>query len=99
MDNNDTHLTPEGIKKLGELARISLSEEDTVKLKRDISDILEYVAEIEAIDTDDIKLQDPQLRNVMREDQITTGSPCAEDVLAEASHTRDGYVVVKKIFQ
>lgn len=97
MNDDDKHVNPEEIEKLGELARISLSQEQIQNLEGDISEILAYVAEIDEIDTGAVEREKPQLRNVMREDVVTSTASCAEEVLAQAPDVRDGYVVVKKI--
>jgi aspartyl-tRNA(Asn)/glutamyl-tRNA(Gln) amidotransferase subunit C len=89
------------IEKLGDLARIKLSEEEKKGLKTDIESILGYVSEIQKVSSDlerDTTSQKDELINVMREDTEPHESGLyTEKILENAPERKGDYVKVKKI--
>lgn len=85
------------VRKLAELARIRVSDEDLERVKGDLASILDYVAALEELDIDAVEIE-YQNTNVMREDdnEIESGTH-THDLMANAPKTRDGYVEVPKI--
>lgn len=90
-------ITKEDIKKLADLARIEISDQEVDKLTPEIDSILDYVGQIKNAVGDVEKLV-PKLRNVMREDNPTnkTGE-YTEDILNNAPAREGKYIKVKKI--
>jgi aspartyl-tRNA(Asn)/glutamyl-tRNA(Gln) amidotransferase subunit C len=95
MDSNE-------IKKLADLARIDMSEEEMEGIAKDFQSILAYVGQVQEVSgemTDEVKNKDDYFtRNVMREDLATNKSKENTDkILLNAPETEDGFIKVKKI--
>lgn len=85
------------IKKLADLGRIEVKEDELDLLRRDIESILAYVSEIKDV-TGKLRSSDGERENVMRDD----GEPHApglytEKLLSFAPHREGNYILVKKI--
>ena len=88
------------VKKLAELSRIALSEEEMEKMRGEIDSILEYVETIQKVPLPEGVSPSPHLalENVMRED----GEPhepgvYTEKLLSQALRREGDYLKVKKI--
>lgn len=94
-------ISDKDIEKLGNLARIKLSDEEKKGLKIDIESILGYVSEIQEVSSDldrDMSFDKGQLINVMREDEEPHESGLyTEKILNEVPQREGDYVKVKKI--
>ena len=81
----ETILSAEDVRAIADLARLELSEDDVVLYQWQLSEILDYFAKLQELDTSHI---DPTssvlpLTNVMREDRA--GAPLSvDDVVANA---------------
>jgi aspartyl-tRNA(Asn)/glutamyl-tRNA(Gln) amidotransferase subunit C len=85
------------IKALAKLARLEVSDEELVRLEKEIPAILGFVETIQKVATDSAA-HDPSLRNVMREDANPhEGGKYTDDLLAAAPAQRDSHVVVKQV--
>lgn len=85
------------IKKLAQMARLDISDEEAEKLARQIPDILAFVRTIQAV-SGDVAPESPELRNVMREDVDPHESGIyTNDLLAAAPSKKDNRVVVKQV--
>ncbi len=90
-------ITKEDIKNLAKLSRIEVSEKEAESLTHEIDSILDYVSQIQN-SAGDTKKTTPKLRNVLREDQITTESgQYTEKLLSNAPKRQKNYLKVKKI--
>lgn len=90
------------IKKLADLARIDMSEEEMEGVAKDFQSILAYVGQVQEVSGemgDEIKNKDDYFtRNVTREDIVTNKSKENTDkILSNTPETEDGFVKVKKI--
>lgn len=97
-------MTLDDIKKLAEMSRIDMAEEEIEGLIKDFDSILAYVGQVQEVsklgknealheNSDNYFLQ-----NVMREDVVTNESgKYKDDILANAPETQDGYLKVKQI--
>ena len=88
------------VKRVARLARIRISPEEAKGLEKELSGILEWVRQLDEVDTTGIA---PMTRVVeqelaMREDRVTEGG-IAADVLANAPETQDGFFVVPKVVE
>jgi aspartyl-tRNA(Asn)/glutamyl-tRNA(Gln) amidotransferase subunit C len=85
------------IKKLGDLARIDVSEAEAEEFKKDLDSILAYVDMVQKADVGDVE-ENHMVKNVVREDEnmIPAGTH-TEDILREAPDTKNGFIKVKKI--
>lgn len=90
------------IKKLADLARIDMSEEEMEGVAKDFQSILAYVGQVQDVSgemIDNVKNKDDYFtRNVTREDLVTNNSKENTDkILSNAPDTEDGFIKVKKI--
>lgn len=90
-------ITKEEIKNLADLARIKISDMEAERLTKDVDSILIYVGQIKNA-AGEVKTSIPILRNIMREDVVTTKSgQYTEKLLNSAPKTEGNYLRVKKI--
>jgi aspartyl-tRNA(Asn)/glutamyl-tRNA(Gln) amidotransferase subunit C len=93
-------LTREQVEHVAELAKLGLTEDEIETYRQQLSDILDYAAILQRLDTDHI---DPTasvlpLHNVMREDKAAP-SLSQDDALANAPAATDGFFQVKAILE
>ena len=89
--------TPDLIKYLETLARITLSEEEEKKVGSELQDILTYIDMLNELDTDGVEAMSHcfPVTNVMREDEVQP-SMSADEIVANAPESQDGCFVVPK---
>ncbi len=91
-------LTLAEVEHIGDLARLKLTDAEKQRYAEQLSDILDYAARLDELDTDDIpptaSVLDIQLR--LRKDAERPGLPPA-DVLRNAAETRDGQFKVPPV--
>jgi len=92
-------LTREEVIHIAQLARLELSEEEIARYREQLSDVLDYVARLQGLDTRDIPPTASVLppRTVLREDEPRPGLP-REEVLANAAETEAGQFKVPPVF-
>lgn len=88
------------VRRIARLARIAITDEEAKRLEQELSGILDWVAQLDEIDTSDVA---PMTRVVamkmkMRKDEVTDGF-CADDILKNAPKVDDDYFVVPKIVE
>ncbi|HEY8277644.1 MAG TPA: Asp-tRNA(Asn)/Glu-tRNA(Gln) amidotransferase subunit GatC [Methyloceanibacter sp.] len=88
------------VHRIAKLARIAITDEEAGRLEKELSGILDWVAQLDEIDTKDIE---PMTRVVamtmkQRKDEVTDGN-CTEAILKNAPEVDDGYFVVPKIVE
>ena len=88
------------IEHVARLARLKLNETEKQKFTQEIGEILNYVDQLEKTDTSGVTsvTQISGLENVVREDKIANDNN-REKLLANAPEQKDGYIVVKKVFE
>lgn len=100
-------LNVEEIKKIADLARMAISDDEAQSSARKLSGILEYFEAIRVIDTTDTLPADDVtglpagrqgLKNVMREDTAHDAMLADPKDLLAHTITRNGYVVVPGVF-
>ena len=94
----------EDIKKLADLARIDMSDEEMIKIAKDFDPILAYVGQVQKAlkESEDISIDKKSenyfLHNVMREDEVTNNrGEYTEKITAEMPDSQDGFLKVKQI--
>ena len=94
-------ISKEEVKKLADLARIALIDNEVENLQRDMERILGYVSEISKAKAPvDWQAAGPELRNVFRADgQAHQAGEFSEALLAQAPARQRDYVKVKKILE
>ncbi len=85
---------------VAKLANLPLSEEEKKKFEKQLSETLDYVNQLEEIDTKGVEptSQVTGLENVTREDVATPSLP-QEEVLKNSKNTHNGFFKVKAILE
>jgi len=93
-------ITQQEVEHVGSLARIEISDEKQAKYAENLSEIIDYVAELESAPTEKIEIinQISGLENVARLDEIKTSLPITK-VLMNAPQKEGNFIKVKKIFE
>lgn len=83
---------------VAKLANLPLSEEEKKKFEKELSETLDYVNQLEKIDTKDVEptSQVTGLENVTRDDEAKPSLP-QKEVLKNAKATHNGFFKVKAI--
>ena len=91
-------ISKEEVKHIAKLAWIGLSSEEIQKFQKQLSGILEYVDQLNELDTKDIPptFQVTGLKNIWREDTVEP-SLTQKEALQNAPMQKDGYFKVKKV--
>lgn len=90
-------ITPDLIKYLESLARITLSDDEEKKVGNELQDILTYIDMLNELDTEGVEAMSHcfPVTNVMRED-VVAESMTANEIVANAPESQDGCFVVPK---
>ena len=93
-----TKITKEEVKKVAHLARLELNENEIKKHAEQLEKILDYIKQLEKIDTDDVPCTTRAIEviNVFRKDEKKS-SDCTEDLLQLGPSIEDKYFKVPKI--
>jgi aspartyl-tRNA(Asn)/glutamyl-tRNA(Gln) amidotransferase subunit C len=93
------HLSTQQIEHIARLARLEVSDTEKQTYSEQLSAILDYVDQLQKIDTTGVEptSQVTGLVNNNRED-IVAESAVAQDLLATAPATRDGFITIPKVF-
>ena len=90
-------ITPDLIKYLESLARITLDEDEEKKIGKELQDILTYIDKLNELDTEGVEAMSHcfPLTNVLRKDEIKP-SMNPDEIVANAPESQDGTFVVPK---
>lgn len=93
-------LSKEEVQKVAQLARIELTDEEVEKFSTQLSDVLSYVEQLQAVDTDGVEetAQVTGLENVLREDAVVKDHEEQEAAIAQAPEHVANMVKVKSVF-
>lgn len=82
------------------LARIRLNEEELDLYTKELSGILDWIEQLQAVNTDGVEPMSSVVERLLpeREDAVTDGN-IQEDVLANAPEAAHGYYVVPKVVE
>jgi aspartyl-tRNA(Asn)/glutamyl-tRNA(Gln) amidotransferase subunit C len=91
-------ITKEDVEHIGWLARIEISEQETVEYMDKLNSVLEYFGQLDELPTEDVAptYHVAEIYNVFREDVVMESLP-QELVLANTETKQDGYFRVPKI--
>jgi len=94
-------LTRDAVLKLAALSRLSLNDDEIEKFRGELSEILDYVEQLNAVDTDGLKptYQVTGLKNVMRPDEIKDYTANHDELLKNAPEVEAGQFKVKRVIQ
>lgn len=92
-------LTRDDVLKLAQLARLELSEAEVEEYRSELSEILQYVEQLAAVDVTGLKPtnQVTGLTNVTREDTIRDYGYGTAELLKNVPQTQDGQIKVKRM--
>ena len=94
-------LSVDEVKNIAKLARVGLSDEDVPKYQKDLSAILDFFKELEAVPTDGVLPMGniTGKSDAMREDVVSSVSDAERDAfIANMPTVKDGFVKVKSVF-
>ena len=93
-----TKITKKEVKKVANLARLELEEDEINKHAEQLEKILEYIKQLEKIDTDNVPCTTRAIEviNVFRNDE-KKNSDCTEEILELGPSREDKYYKVPKI--
>ncbi len=93
-----TRIDKEEVKKVANLARLELNEDEIVHHAEQLEKILEYIKQLEMIDTDNVDCTTRAIEviNVFRKDE-RENSNCSEELLELGPSREDEYFKVPKI--
>ncbi len=89
-------ISKDDIKKLADLARIEIGENEAEKLAKEAEAILGYVSEVEEVDGDDT-VKNSQNINVMRNDEVLEPFSTAEEIIEQFPEKEGRLLKVPKI--
>jgi len=91
-------ITKEDVEHIGWLARIEISEQETVEYMDKLNAVLEYFGQLDELPTEDVAptYHVAEIYNVFRKDVVEKSLP-QELVLANTENKQDGYFRVPKI--
>ena len=86
------------VKHVAKLANLPLSKDEEEKFEKQLSSIVEYVEQLNSVDTKDVEItsQITGLENVTREDDTTPSLP-QEEAISNSKSTHNGLFKVKKV--
>ena len=93
-----TKITKDEVKKVAQLARLELNENEINSHAEQLEKILEYIRQLETIDTVDVSCTTRAIEvlNVFRKDE-KKNSDCKEEILELGPSREDKYYKVPKI--
>ena len=93
-------VSPEQVRHIANLARISMSEEELERLVPELNAIIGWVEQLGEVDTDGIEplatVIEQKLR--LRDDAVTDGD-CRDEILANAPDAEHGFFAVPKVIE
>ncbi|MBO6978344.1 MAG: Asp-tRNA(Asn)/Glu-tRNA(Gln) amidotransferase subunit GatC [Prochlorococcus marinus XMU1428] len=93
-----TKITKEEVKKVAHLARLELNENEISNHAKQLEKILEYIKQLERINTDDVPCTTRaiEVTNIFRKDEMKN-SDCIDELLGLGPSREDKYFKVPKI--
>ncbi len=94
-------LTREDVLKLAKLARLRLTDEEVSQFTDEISSILQYVEQLQAVDLSGYEptYQVTGLKNIMRPDEVVDYGAKPDELLKNAPATDKRYIKVRRVIE
>lgn len=94
-----TTITRDDIIKLAKLSSLSLSEDEVSSLQDDLTNILNYVEQLDELNTQGVTpaYQVTGLENVLREDTVQQAQASREELLMLAPERKENQIKVPKV--
>lgn len=88
------------ISHIAKLANLPLTAEEKLLYKEQLSTILDYVKQIESVDTKNVKptFNVSPSKNITRNDDVNK-SITQDEVLRNSSNKKDGFIVTRGVFE
>ncbi|MFL2803871.1 MAG: Asp-tRNA(Asn)/Glu-tRNA(Gln) amidotransferase subunit GatC [Dehalococcoidia bacterium] len=98
--SNKNDLTSDEIRHLAALTRISMTDDEVVKMRDEMSNILDSIAVLNEINTDSVEPtgHSVDLKSVLRED-ISKDSLSTEEILMNAPNHDEDLIKIKPVFE
>lgn len=92
-------LTKDQVLKLAKLSRLKLTDEEVAKFQSELSEILEYVEQLDSVETSGLEptYQLTELTNVMRQDEVNEYQAKPKDLLKNAPSIENNQFKVKRV--
>ena len=92
-------ITTNDVRHLAQLSNLQLSDDEITSLQTDLANILDYIDQLNEIDTSGVEptYQVTGLENVWRDDTVDAGAVTREDLLALASDQADNSIKVPQV--
>ena len=97
---NQMTITKDTIRKISNLAKISVADHEVEKLESEISSIIRWVEALNEVDTENVAPMSNSLTGVlrMREDLVTDGNKVS-DILSNSPVDDENFFVVPKVIE
>ena len=94
-----TSISKDEVRRLAQLSGISLSDDQMKEFQEDLGNILNYVEQLQQIDTTNIEptYQVTQLTNVEREDEVINYRLSRDEILANSPDQQNNQIKVPKV--
>lgn len=92
-------ISHEDLKHLASLSNFSMSDEELDSLSGDLKDIVNYISELNALDTEGVEptYQVFEMENVWRDDEIKPMDANREELLELTTEEKDNQIKVPKV--
>ena len=97
---NQMTITKDTIRKISNLAKISIVDQEVEKLESEISSIIRWVEALNEVDTENVDPMSNSLKGAlrMREDLVTDGNK-VPDILSNSPVDDENFFVVPKVIE
>lgn len=88
------------VKKVANLANLPLSEEEEKKYSEQLSKILDYIEQLNSVDTQEVHAtyNVSGLSNIMSRDEVGDCTISQEEAISNAPNKKEGFIVTKGVF-
>ena len=96
-----TILTDDDVRHIAALARIAVTDDDVMRYQKDLSGVLAYFEELNAVDTSGVAPigHITGMTNVMRSDRAIETTHAEKDtIMSQVPTTQSGFIKVKSVF-
>ena len=92
-------ITTDDVRHLADLSSLQMSDAEIESLRADIENIVNYVNQLDELDTDSVEptYQVTRLQNIWRSDEIDAGGVSRQQLLALAAEQNDNCIKVPKV--
>lgn len=98
MSKQEVKVDEKLVREIASLARLDLSQEETLEFVLQFKDILDYVSILNEVDTEDVlpAYLSSSTKSVTREDVVEASVP-TDEFLSNAPQSKNDYVVIPRV--